>query len=75
MGNDREKTLGRIREPNWNHLTAHEKMRLWDCQKHFDNRLQLMGCPDCCIAVKSSDGSSFEYRELSKWQVYPIIRA
>lgn len=37
---------------NWNDLNAYEKSCLWDCQKYFDNRLQIVGCPDYCTGMK-----------------------
>ena len=46
---------------NWNDLNAYEKSCLWDCQKYFDNRLHIVGCPDYCMAMSTSDGFVFRY--------------
>lgn len=47
---------------SWNDLNGYEKMCLRDCQEYFDNRLQLVGCPDYCMAMTASDGMTFSYR-------------
>ena len=51
---------------NWNDLNAYERSCLWDCQKYFDNRLHIVGCPDYCMGMGTSDGLLFEYATSTK---------
>ena len=40
---------------NYNDLNGYEKACLFACQDYFDNRLQIVGLPDYCIAMTVSD--------------------
>lgn len=46
---------------NFNDLNGFEKSCLYGCLDYFNGNVQLVGCPDFCIAMTSSDGQSFSY--------------